>query len=175
MCYRAKHGHVDLVQPLLLRCHGRPCFRRLLRLPRIRRETLGDPVAQRRHGHFWFLRKLPYSPKDWPVLHIVPVVALSTTMPANGDSQIPNWLFRLLVAIPGAAEDHWRFLNYCSEQLENRMKMQGKMADPDISHTLIEHYVSSPSEPKVLGQPNFCMMTLRSHSCFPDGACLMLI
>ncbi|EXJ59969.1 hypothetical protein A1O7_04117 [Cladophialophora yegresii CBS 114405] len=60
--------------------------------------------------------------------------------------QLPSWLFRLLLAIPGAAADHFRFLNYCCEQLDNRMKMQGKLADPDISHTLIEHFNNSDPE-----------------------------
>lgn len=53
---------------------------------------------------------------------------------------LPSWLFRVLIAIPGAAADHFRFLNYCSEQLDQRIKMQGQMKDPDITHTLIEHY-----------------------------------
>jgi cytochrome P450 len=60
--------------------------------------------------------------------------------------QLPNWLFRVLVAIPGAAKDHFRFLNYCTSQLENRMKEQGKAADQDISHTLIEHFNKSDEE-----------------------------
>ncbi|OAP58578.1 hypothetical protein AYL99_07668 [Fonsecaea erecta] len=56
---------------------------------------------------------------------------------------LPCWLFRTLLTIPGATTDHWRFLNYCAEQLEQRMKMQGKLENPDISHTLIEHYNKS--------------------------------
>ncbi len=60
--------------------------------------------------------------------------------------QLPTWLFRVLVAIPGAAADHFRFINYCSQQLEDRMKMQGKLSDPDITHTLIEHYNTSDPE-----------------------------
>ncbi|KAJ9611707.1 hypothetical protein H2200_004891 [Cladophialophora chaetospira] len=60
--------------------------------------------------------------------------------------QFPNWVFRLLTAIPGAAADHFRFLNYCSQQLEDRMKKQGKMKDPDITHTLIEHYNAGDPE-----------------------------
>ncbi|KIY02863.1 uncharacterized protein Z520_01328 [Fonsecaea multimorphosa CBS 102226] len=56
---------------------------------------------------------------------------------------LPCWIFRILLAIPGAAADHWRFINYCSEQLDKRMEMQGKLENRDISHTLIEHYNQS--------------------------------
>lgn len=59
---------------------------------------------------------------------------------------LPNWLFRVLIAIPGAAKDHFRFMDYCSQQLEDRMKMQGKLPDPDITHTLIEHFNASDPE-----------------------------
>ncbi|KIW89107.1 uncharacterized protein Z519_09959 [Cladophialophora bantiana CBS 173.52] len=59
---------------------------------------------------------------------------------------LPNWFFRLLLSIPGAAADHWRFINYCCEQLDKRMKMQGKLENQDISHTLIEHF--NRSDPK---------------------------
>lgn len=53
---------------------------------------------------------------------------------------LPPWIFRVLVAIPGAAKDYHRFIQYCSKQLEDRMKMQGKMGDPDITHALIEDF-----------------------------------
>ncbi|OAG40198.1 hypothetical protein AYO21_05481 [Fonsecaea monophora] len=56
---------------------------------------------------------------------------------------LPPWLFRLLVAIPGAAADHFRFVSYCAEQLDKRIKMQGKLENPDIAHTLVEHFIKS--------------------------------
>lgn len=55
-------------------------------------------------------------------------------------AQLPTWFFRLLIAIPGAAGDFWKFIKYCSDQLEARMQVQGKMENPDITHTLIDYY-----------------------------------
>ncbi|GME48286.1 putative cytochrome p450 protein [Neofusicoccum parvum] len=49
---------------------------------------------------------------------------------------IPAWAFRVLAAIPGAAAGYWRFINYCSSQLDERM--QTKPEDPDIMSALIE-------------------------------------
>lgn len=51
----------------------------------------------------------------------------------------PIWFFRLLIAIPGAAAGHFKFVNYCSQQLEERMKID-KMENPDIMATLLEHH-----------------------------------
>jgi cytochrome P450 len=59
---------------------------------------------------------------------------------------MPNWFFRLLLAIPGAAKDHYRMLNYCDEQLQTRIKLQGKLENNDITHTLIEHYNQNKDE-----------------------------
>lgn len=56
----------------------------------------------------------------------------------------------LKIAIPGAAKDYWRFIQFCSDQLSKRMQEQAernkKLSDPqgneekDITHTLIAHY-----------------------------------
>ena len=69
--------------------------------------------------------------------------------------QFPNWTFRLLLAIPGAAKDHFRFLNYCTEQLDRRIEMQGKSSadHQDISHTLIEHFKSGDEEAQRVQMP----------------------
>lgn len=56
---------------------------------------------------------------------------------------LPPWMFRVMTAIPGLAAGYWRFINYCSQQLDDRIKMQGKNKNPDITHTLIEHYLKS--------------------------------
>lgn len=53
---------------------------------------------------------------------------------------LPPWLFRTLVAIPGAAADYFRFIGFCSQQLDARMKVQGKKSNPDITHHLIDHF-----------------------------------
>ncbi|OJD30452.1 cytochrome p450 [Diplodia corticola] len=49
---------------------------------------------------------------------------------------LPPWAFRTLAAIPGVAAGYWKFINYCSDQLEERMKT--KPEDPDIMSALIE-------------------------------------
>ena len=53
--------------------------------------------------------------------------------------QFPPWFFRILVAIPGAADGYMKFINYCSQQLDERMKVE-KGENPDIMATLLEHY-----------------------------------
>ena len=60
--------------------------------------------------------------------------------------QLPVWLLRMLLTIPGATKDYFRFLNYCSDQLERRMQKQGKLGDPDITHELIEHFNAADPE-----------------------------
>ncbi|KAI9725117.1 MAG: hypothetical protein M1828_003459 [Chrysothrix sp. TS-e1954] len=72
---------------------------------------------------------------------------------------LPTWLFRLIVAIPGATTDYWKFINYCSQQLDKRwnestsspelfgkasnIDLQRKSGTPDISSTLIEPFKST--------------------------------
>jgi cytochrome P450 len=51
----------------------------------------------------------------------------------------PPWFFRVLIEIPGLTKGYHQFIGFCSQQLENRMKM-GKMENPDITSTLIEHF-----------------------------------
>jgi len=53
---------------------------------------------------------------------------------------LPPWLFRIILAIPGAAAEYYRFNEFCSKQLDARMKVQGKQENPDITHTLIEAF-----------------------------------
>lgn len=57
----------------------------------------------------------------------------------------PSWFFRLLTAIPGAATGYWKFIEFCTEQLQKRMDIHGKTDPdkPDISQYLIEHYHKS--------------------------------
>lgn len=61
---------------------------------------------------------------------------------------LPIWMFRLLLAIPGLAAGYWRFVNFCTEQLDRRMKQQGEKENLDITHTLIEHYEKNDDETK---------------------------
>ena len=36
----------------------------------------------------------------------------------------PAWFFRVMVAIPGLMNDWWKFINYCSQMLEQRMTVK---------------------------------------------------
>jgi tryprostatin B 6-hydroxylase len=47
----------------------------------------------------------------------------------------PPWLHLILLRIPGVARDWWRFLAFCSERLQARMRMD--MQIPDISASLL--------------------------------------
>ncbi|KAL1649167.1 hypothetical protein SLS58_001741 [Diplodia intermedia] len=49
---------------------------------------------------------------------------------------LPTWAFRSLAAIPGLAAGYWKFIGYCSDQLDERMKT--KPEHPDIMSSLIE-------------------------------------
>ncbi|KAL3471262.1 cytochrome P450 [Aspergillus californicus] len=55
----------------------------------------------------------------------------------------PPWFVRVLFATPGLRNPYYRFLAFCAEQINNRMEVQGKQANPDITHFLIEHYLSA--------------------------------
>ena len=66
--------------------------------------------------------------------------------------QLPIWFFRILITIPGAANGFLKFIKYCSEQLEERMKVD-KSRDPDIMATLLEHYQRQGVEEKKVELP----------------------
>lgn len=50
--------------------------------------------------------------------------------------KLPTWAFRMLLAIPGLAHKYWKFIGYCDEQLNNRMKEQSQ-DNSDIMATLL--------------------------------------
>jgi tryprostatin B 6-hydroxylase len=37
---------------------------------------------------------------------------------------LPVWFFRLLTAIPGLTRDWWRFIDFCAQQIEQRLKVR---------------------------------------------------
>lgn len=53
------------------------------------------------------------------------------------------WMFRFLSWIPGVAADYQRFIRYCSDQIDKRMKLQGETKAPDIAQTLIDYHQRS--------------------------------
>ena len=59
--------------------------------------------------------------------------------------KLPMWFFRLLVAIPGATDDWWKFIAYCRSTVLERMKAEP--AVPDIMSALVESpQKAAPSE-----------------------------
>ena len=82
----------------------------------------------------------------------------------------PPWFFRFVVAIPGAAAGYWKFIQFCSDRLGNRMQEQpqkraalvdGKSAktegkggeEKDITFTLIEQFESLSEQDKKAALP----------------------
>ena len=82
----------------------------------------------------------------------------------------PPWLFRAIVAIPGATKEYWRFIEFCSKEMGRRMgvqqqhevakeKGQGfgegqvKEKEKDISHVLIENFEGMSDEDKRTALP----------------------
>jgi cytochrome P450 len=57
----------------------------------------------------------------------------------------PIWFFRVLIAIPGAATGFFKFIDYCGQQLNERMKID-KMENPDIMATLLDHHRKNPAQ-----------------------------
>jgi tryprostatin B 6-hydroxylase len=79
---------------------------------------------------------------------------------------LPDWLFILLVSIPGLAKEFHRFIAYCSHRLDERISKQGKsdipVSDPitladartilispqDITHFLIDDFEKNARDKK---------------------------
>ena len=38
----------------------------------------------------------------------------------------PQWFFKIMTAIPGLTKDWWRFIDYCSQQLDERMRVSSR-------------------------------------------------
>lgn len=36
----------------------------------------------------------------------------------------PVWFFRFMVAVPRLGDDWWRFIDFCNQQVENRIKVR---------------------------------------------------
>jgi len=62
----------------------------------------------------------------------------------------PEWFFRVLTAIPGAAKDYFRFNAFCNQRLDDRISRQGKSDHPDITQFLIEDYNKHPNDKTAL-------------------------
>ncbi|KAI9164122.1 Cytochrome P450 monooxygenase notG' [Paramyrothecium foliicola] len=70
--------------------------------------------------------------------------------------KLPTWLFRMLIAVPGLTEKYWRFIGYCDDQLDLKIKGEKESENPDLMATLLADVGRHPSEQD--------MLTLRSDS-----------
>lgn len=52
----------------------------------------------------------------------------------------PPWLYRIFATLPGMGAGYRRFVSLCINQLDDRMKQQGKTTHPDMLEPLIEHF-----------------------------------
>ena len=86
---------------------------------------------------------------------------LSAGMDPLGFS-FPPWLFRAIVAIPGATKEYWRFIEFCSKEMGRRIGVQhdvakgkgkGEGKEKDISHVLIENYEGMSDKDKRTALP----------------------
>ena len=73
--------------------------------------------------------------------------------------KLPTWIFRMLLAIPGLAHKYWKFIGYCDEQLNNRMK-EWSQNNSDIMATLLAAAKHKPGQ-QLAPQED---LTLRSDS-----------
>ncbi|KAL5332489.1 cytochrome P450 [Aspergillus crustosus] len=60
--------------------------------------------------------------------------------------KFPAWFVRILFATPGLRNPYYRFLDFCAEQIDNRMAVQGQQPNPDIAHFLIQHFQGGEGE-----------------------------
>ncbi|KAL9609386.1 MAG: hypothetical protein Q9204_009155 [Flavoplaca sp. TL-2023a] len=73
--------------------------------------------------------------------------------------KLPTWIFRILLSIPGLAYKYWKFIGYCDQQLEHRMREKpGETAD--IFASLLPS--DDPSQQRQLSSQE--LLTLRSDS-----------
>jgi cytochrome P450 len=52
----------------------------------------------------------------------------------------PQWFFRALVALPGLSHGYHKFIAFCTQSLDDRIKQQGKTENTDIISHLIDQY-----------------------------------
>lgn len=72
--------------------------------------------------------------------------------------QFPTWFFRTVAAIPGLAAGYWKFIGFCTDQLEKRIAIHGKTDPdkPDITNTLIDQYLKADKNAQKTMWPMLC-------------------
>lgn len=80
------------------------------------------------------------------------VIDLLTSAQVSLGMVIPPWLSRFLfLCVPGAQTKTKRFIEYAAGQMKDRMAVQGKQAEPDITHFLIEDFNARFGAPGKVG------------------------
>ena len=54
---------------------------------------------------------------------------------------LPDWAARFMLTIPIIRRAQERFVVFCGSQIQERMALQGKQEQPDITHFLIEEFL----------------------------------
>lgn len=62
---------------------------------------------------------------------------------------LPTWIFRMLITIPGLTEKYWRFIQYCDQQLAAKMAEE-KFDKPNLTNVLLVHAGPRPSRQDLL-------------------------
>jgi cytochrome P450 len=55
----------------------------------------------------------------------------------------PIWFFRTLISIPGLTAGYFKFVAFCSQQIENRIQRQGKSEVQDVAYYLVDNFLKS--------------------------------
>lgn len=64
----------------------------------------------------------------------------------------PTWFFRMLLLIPGLAAGHFKFVAFCNQQIDDRIKRQEKSKGHDIAHYLVDGFKKSEDKKTALWQ-----------------------
>ncbi|PIA88500.1 Tryprostatin B 6-hydroxylase [Cercospora beticola] len=56
--------------------------------------------------------------------------------------KFPTWVFRVLLAIPGAANGHYKFMKFCTDELTWRVQNDEKAERKDITSWLLKPYAN---------------------------------
>ncbi|KAL8832578.1 MAG: hypothetical protein Q9170_004822 [Blastenia crenularia] len=78
--------------------------------------------------------------------------------------KLPTWIFRILLSVPRLAYKYWKFIDYCDQQLENRIRNSDK---PDTTGNADDIFASLLPDPGITRQEQLSpqeLLTLRSDS-----------
>lgn len=59
-----------------------------------------------------------------------------------GGLRLPTWVFRLMLAIPGAANGYYKFLKFCTDEVKWRIQNGKSVDNEDIIGWLLKAYTN---------------------------------